>query len=162
MRKRRIEEHLELQAAKLVELDHKLDILQLYFDVRDPGSAKSAEAYDGLRKLLIQAYKQTQVHLAHLSQIHYALASGVEADAVKDKVEELMAEVGLVRIDKVDRTTEAAFRVVEGEGEMREVLTPAYVEAPGGALVKEGTARASQRPAEAVEVVEVGEPEVAV
>jgi hypothetical protein len=79
-------------------LDHRLDKLELYFTIRDPGTSRSAEAYDGLRKSLIAAYKGTQIHMAQLAQLHRAAESADSLAPIIAKLGEFMQQMGVVVI----------------------------------------------------------------
>ena len=125
----------------LEELLRRLDMLDAYLVIRDPGTARSADAYDGLRKLLIQSNKGSQIHLAHLAQIDYALSFESDAEVVRAKVGEAMEQVGLQRMDstKTLQRTDEAFDVVAGDGPETRVVTPAYIDINTRQVVRRGT-----------------------
>jgi hypothetical protein len=121
--------------------DHRLDLLELYLTVRDPGTAKAAEAYDGLRKLLINANKGTQVHLAHLAELHRVASAADSLDPVRAKLGEYMSQVGLHAVDAGSHRD--FFEVTGGSGTSLIVDSPAYVglDGDGGvSLVMRGVA----------------------
>jgi hypothetical protein len=109
--------------------------------VRDPGNARSAEAYEGLRRTVVAAGRDRRRHLAHLVAFAEAVDAGVAADDLRRMIEQWCTEEGLERSS--DATQTQFFRVLDsGEGEI-EVTTPAWVdtavEGPP-ALVRQGQA----------------------
>lgn len=127
--------------------DHRLDILELYLTVRDPGTAKAAEAYDGLRKLLIAANKGTQIHLAHLASLHKVAHSADSLAPIQSKVNEFMSQVGLVTVDDPGQVD--LYQITGGKGTRLVVDAPAYL-AHGGdgrpVLVQQGVAHYEEGP----------------
>lgn len=123
-------------------LEHRLDKLELYFTIRDPGTAKSAEAYDGLRKLLIAANKGTQIHMAHLAQLHRAAKATESPEPVIAKLGEFMRQMGVVEISDPDmvgldpshESFTELFDVTQRDGDWLVVDDPAYVSASDGAV----------------------------
>lgn len=121
-------------------LDHRLDKLELYFTIRDPGTAKSAEAYDGLRKSLIAAYKGTQNHMAHLAQLHRAARAADSIEPLIAKLDEFMQQIGVVEIsdpsvvdlDPSHPSLTEVFDVTQRDGNQLVVDEPAYVSANDG------------------------------
>lgn len=121
--------------------DHRLDLLELYLTVRDPGTARAADAYDGLRKLLIRADKGTQVHLAQLATLHRAANSADSLDPIRSKIEEMMSQMGLIPVS--DPAQRDLYQVTGGKGDLLVIDVPAYVslEADGSSrLVQQGAA----------------------
>lgn len=118
--------------------DHRLDLLELYLTVREPGTVKSADAYDGLRKLLVSANKGTQVHLAHLATLHRTANTADSLDPVRSKIDELMSQMGLIQIS--DPSQEDLYQVTGGKGETLVVDVPAYV-----SLMDDGSSRLVQQ-----------------
>lgn len=115
--------------------DHRLDLLELYLTVRDPGTAKAAEAYDGLRKLLINANRGTQIHLAHLAELHRVASAADSTEPVLAKLREFMNQVGLLAVDDV--SSGEFFEITGGKGSTLVVDSPAYVslDGAGGAIL---------------------------
>lgn len=123
-------------------LDRRLDKLELYFTIRDPGSAKSAEAYDGLRKSLIAAYKGTQNHMAQLAQLHRAAVAADSLEPVRSKIGEFMQQMGVVEIDDpavlnldpLHPSFTELFEITETGGGELVVDEPAYVAIANGTV----------------------------
>lgn len=118
--------------------DHRLDVLELYLTVRDPGTAMSADAYDGLRKLLVSANKGTQVHLSQLATLHRVANSADSLDPVRAKIDEMMSQMGLIPVS--DPMQEDLYQVTGGKGERLVVDVPAYV-----SLMDDGSSRLVQQ-----------------
>lgn len=125
-------------------LDQRLDKLELYFTIRDPGTSKSAEAYEGLRKSLIAAYKGTQSHMAHLAQLHRAATTADSLDPVVAKLGEFMEQVGVVEIsdpsqvglDPRSPSFTEFFDLTAAEGGHLVIDQSAYVSVQDGAVEK--------------------------
>lgn len=107
--------------------------------VRDPGTSRSVEAYEGLRKQVAVASRARRQHVAQLVEIADALDRGATAETIRDRVEEWMMQAGVER--RCDPSVLEYFEVVEGNGDGIEVLTPAWVDTESGSLVRAGRAR---------------------
>lgn len=109
--------------------------------VRDPGNARSAEAYDGLRRTVVATGRDRRRHLAHLVAFSEAVDEGLSADGLSRLLTHWRNEEGLERSSDVDRPE--LFQVVEpGDGDLT-VLEPAWVDTSGESqpvLVKQGLA----------------------
>lgn len=93
---------------------------------RDPGSARSAEAYDGLRKQLNQASKNRRIHVSHLLSLSDSIERGAEYELVKDRVSDFLVELGISRSSDLSRPD--FFEVKGGTGEYLKCTVPAIVE----------------------------------
>jgi hypothetical protein len=93
---------------------------------RDPGSARSAEAYDGLRKQLNQASKNRRIHVSHLLSLSDSIERGAEYELVKDRVSDFLVELGISRSSDLSRAD--FFEVTGGSGEYLKCTVPAIVE----------------------------------
>lgn len=128
---------------------HRIEILLNKLDaavvVRDPGNARAAEQYEGLRKQLGLAAKNHRVHVSHLLSISDSIHKGASIDLIRDRVDDFLAELGVERITKAANPD--LFEIVEtieGESDGFEILEPAVVEEmEGGALncIRLGKAR---------------------
>jgi hypothetical protein len=94
---------------------------------RDPGNARSAEAYDGLRKQLNQSSKNRRIHVSHLLSLSDSIDRGAEYQLVKDRVSDFMNELGISRSSDVSR--QDFFEIVGGDGAYLKCIEPAIVEA---------------------------------
>lgn len=110
--------------------------------VRDPGGARSVDAYDGLRKQVASAMRERRAHLTQLAAFSDALERGASTDSLRLMVEEWALQAGLSRI--AEPTHESFFEVVEGKGGDLEVTAPAWVDASDPdrpIVIKPGLAR---------------------
>jgi hypothetical protein len=123
---------------QLRELEHKLDILEVYFTIRDPGTARSAEAFDGLRKTLINANKTVLVHRGHLIELDRLTSTTDDIGLVRVKVSELMQQMGIDRFASPDSPD--AYEITEGTHGILRVDRPAYIDVQSGQLLARGSA----------------------
>lgn len=94
--------------------------------VRDPGNSRSAEAFDGLRKSLLQSSKNRRIHVSHLLSLSDSIERGAEYQLIKDRVSDFLSEMGVSRTSDVSRTE--FFEVTGGDGPYLECVVPAVVE----------------------------------
>jgi len=126
--------------------------------VRDPGSARAAEAFDGLRKSVIQASKSHRVHVAHLIALDESIRSGGTIDLVRLRVAEYLRELGIERLDKPE-ILEAFDVVGDSDGDL-EVLEAAIVEIDSEgrvSVLKVGKAKRTARPSPPIVDVQMTE-----
>jgi len=93
---------------------------------RDPGSARSAEAYDGLRKQVNQASKNRRIHVSHLLSLSDSIQREAEYQLVKDRVSDFLAELGVSHTRDVSRAD--FFEITGGTGDFLVCTTPAVIE----------------------------------
>ena len=133
--------------AQLLRIESLLNRLDSAVVVRDPGNTRSAEAYDGLRKQIMQSGKNHRTHMAHLLSLSDSLERGADITLIRDRVNDFMNEIGLQRTS--DTSIENIFEIVEGEGSGLECIEPAVIELLDGgtfAPVRLGKARRTQGP----------------
>lgn len=111
---------------RLEDIEHLLHRLDTAIVVRDPGSSRSADAFDGLRRQIIQASKNKRSHTAHLVGLAQSIERGGSLELVKDRVDDFLKELGVEFLS--DTSFPDAFEVVEGEGEGLECIEPAVIE----------------------------------
>jgi hypothetical protein len=112
------------QRLEIIEmLLHRLDAAVV---VRDPGNAHSADAYDGLRKQIIQSGKNHRIHVAHLLSLADSMERGADIQLVRDRVNDFLSELGVERVS--DTSFIELFQVTEGEGTALECIEPAIIE----------------------------------
>jgi len=115
--------------------------------VRDPGSARAAEAFDGLRKSVIQASKSHRVHVAHLIALDESIRSGGTLDLVRLRVAEYLRELGIERLETPEHLE--AFDVVgdsDGDVEVLEAAIVEHVDDGRISVLKVGKAKRTARP----------------
>lgn len=135
--------------TRLINIERLLQRLDAAVVVRDPGSTHAAEAYEGLRKQIMQSGKSHRIHTAHLLSLADSLERGADMELIRDRVSDFMAELGLKRI--YDTGDSELFEIIEGEGSGLECIEPAIVEqlADGRrSVVRQGNARRVPGPPE--------------
>lgn len=109
--------------------------------VRDPGNARSVDAYDGLRKQVTSAAGDRRRLLVMLSELSEALRLEQSPQEIRSKAEEWMLQSGLVQIIEAD--PEEAFDVVGDATGTLTVTSPAYRDAQSGFIIRQGIAERS-------------------
>lgn len=126
----------------IIEMLTLLNRIESALVVRDPGSKISADAYDGLRKMLLQSSKNRRIHVSHLLSLSDSLNRDASMQLIKDRVNDFMTELGVTYWS--DTSLVELFDVVEGDGPGLECIEPAVVERlEDGRIVevRRGTAR---------------------
>lgn len=126
----------------IIEMLTLLNRIESALVVRDPGSKISADAYDGLRKMLLQSSKNRRIHVSHLLSLSDSLNRDASMQLIKDRVNDFMTELGVTYWS--DTSLAELFDVVEGDGSGLECIEPAVVERlEDGRIVevRRGTAR---------------------
>lgn len=136
-------------------VSHKLDLIERDLLLRDPGSAKAAEAYDGLRRQVVAAFSERQAHLAQLAQLDVAVRRGESGESLALLLQDLMRQAGLLRIN--DGANASYYEVVQGKGDHLVVLEPAYVDDSTKRVVRQGRARAESSTTAEESLVETDE-----
>lgn len=127
---------------RIAELHLMLTKLETFLIVRDPGSALSADAYDGLRKTILQSAKNRRTHVSHLLSLKESLDRNASPELIRDRVNDFLNELGISYSS--DTSIPDYFEVVEGEGDLIECVVPAVIDtdADGNTiLLKPGKAR---------------------
>ena len=113
-------------SERLRRIEALLERLDSAVVVKDPGSARSADAFEGLRRTIIQNAKSHRVHVAHLIALDESIWSGATIELIRFRVAEYLRELGVERLE--DSSVPEAFDIVgDGQGEF-EVLEPAIIE----------------------------------
>jgi hypothetical protein len=132
-------EALQEQICALQEKMHeRIRDIDVALIVREPGTARAAEAYEGLRRSVATAARERRQHLAQLAEMTDAIERGATVETLRQRCEQWCVEAGLER--RSDAVPEW-YSVVEGEGPVLEVIVPAWVDSASGQLVKQGVAR---------------------
>ena len=124
----------KMQLSRIENLLQRLDAAVV---VRDPGSARAAEMYEGLRRQIIQSGKNHRTHLSHLLALQDSIERGADIDLVRERIGEYLKELGIAKSSDVSNID--SFEVVEGEGSAYECIEPAIVE-----VLEDGTVRTHQ------------------
>jgi len=137
---------------QLDEIERLLTRLDTTLVVRDPGSLRSAEAYEGLRRQVAAAAGDRRKHLVVLSELAEALRRGESQESLRSRVEEWMLQASLVPLD--DPTVVEAFDLAGGAGDGVKLVAPAYIDASTNSVVRRGVVeRFVQPPRAGVEEV---------
>src|SRR5579885_2330521 len=116
--------------------------------VREPSSVAAAEAYEGLRKQVVNAVSERLTHLSQLVQLDAALRHGAERDALEKLTDSWFEQASLARIDDANHPErDVLFELVSDHGGLFEVLEPAYVDTLTGRVIRPGRARRAPVPA---------------
>jgi hypothetical protein len=113
-------------SERLESIEILLQRLEAAVVVRDLGNAHSADAYDGLRKQIIQSGKNHRMHVAHLLSLADSMERGADLQLVRDRVNDFLNELGVERFSDISLVE--LFEVTEGEGSALECIEPAIIE----------------------------------
>jgi hypothetical protein len=136
--------------ARLSEVERSLDMISRSIErievatiVREPSSALSVDAYDGLRRQIVAAAQERTAHLRQLAV--FAEAAHAQAPQLRPVVEEWLTQAGLVRW--ADPADSRYYDELGGEGEELRVLRHAFVdEVTGRPVVMGQTERVPRLP----------------
>lgn len=140
---------------QLHQIENLLQRLDAAVVVRDPGNARAAEAYEGLRKQLIRSSTNHRSHIAHLLSLSDSLKREASMELIRDRVSDFLAELGVKFIS--DYSHPDLFEIVEtvhGEAHSFEVLESAVIEhMDDGSImaIRPGKVREIQGPAPEVQ-----------
>lgn len=123
---------------QLQEVIHRLEILETYLTVRDPGTAKSADAYDGLRKMLIQIHRGGQAQLGALTDLDRVLTISDDVDVARIKSAQALEQLGVHRVNSVEQPD--LYEITNNDDGPLRVDTPAYVDIVNGHVIMRGMA----------------------
>jgi hypothetical protein len=110
---------------EILDLVQRLDAAVV---VRDPGNARSAEVFDGLRRTIIQSGKSHRSHVAHLLALQESLDRGANLELIRNRVGDFLRELGVEKFTNLEFRD--AFEIIGGSGEGLELVEPAIVERP--------------------------------
>ena len=145
MRRREIEERLDSVEELLDRVDRSIEKIEMVTVVREPNTAISADAYNGLRKQVIASASERAAHLNQLAQFDASLRAGATTSELASLVREWSEQASLETVD--DASQLEAFEVVGPEGAPAvRVLRPAYVDARTGRVVRAGLAERTDDP----------------
>ena len=102
--------------------------------VRDPGNARAAEAYEGLRKQLNAGVKSHRSHIGHLVTLSESLNRNADIELIRDRVNDFLQELGIRTIrDYIPQLFEVV-ETIDGNEDGFEILEPALAEEFEGGL----------------------------
>jgi hypothetical protein len=145
---RKSHELLEEMRHSLDQLERRAQTMETILMVREPASVASGEAYEGLRKQVVNAVSERLGHLSQLAQFDHALRHGADPATLAALVDGWFQQAGLVRVDDpADPRADLLFEPVDGGTGPLQVIEPAYVDGVTGRLIRAGKARRAIRPA---------------
>lgn len=115
-----------MKSELLIRIVSLLERIDSALVVREPGNARSVEAFDGLRKSILQSSKNRRMHVSHLLSLSDSIERGADYQLIKDRVADFMLELGVSRSTDVGRSD--FFDVTGGEGDYLECVVPAVIE----------------------------------
>jgi hypothetical protein len=132
----------------LARMERQLDLIHTALVVRDPGTAVSVEAYEGLRKQVIAGATARQAHVAQLAEFDVALHRGATVEDLRSLATQWLDQAGVTRVE--DPAVREAFESTVAQDQEAVVEVPAYVNTVTRQLVRQGRLRpAAQAPIEA-------------
>ena len=144
--------------SQLGRIENLLQRLDAAVVVRDPGSARAAEMYEGLRKQIIQSGKNHRMHLSHLIALQDSIERGADIELIRDRVNDYLNELGIQKTS--DTSHIDSFEVVEGEGSNFECIEPAIIEVlEDGSIRTHQLGKARRVPGPIVEPIELTQTE---
>lgn len=128
------------RADRLDQLQDLLLRIDAALVVRDPGNARSAEAYEGLRRQVVAAASDRRKHVVQLSELAGLLHRGTTVEAINSLTEEWLLQANILTI--TDPTDRAAFEFVGegGQGQLAVLVTPAFLDLTTNTLIRRGIA----------------------
>ena len=111
---------------RLVQIQALLERVDTALIVRDPGSSRSAEAFDGLRRQIAYAAKARRSHVSHLLALDDSIRTGGNVDLIAARLKEYLGELGIERI--YDTSLSEAFDIAGDRSGEIEVIEPAVIE----------------------------------
>ena len=125
----------------LAELETAVAKIETALVVRDPGNARSADAFEGLRRSVVNAARARRQQLTQLVVLAEALERAESLDDVAVLSEQWNMEAGLQRWDVAEPPS--FFQIIGGDEGRLVVDQPAWVDVGGDAepvLIKPGIA----------------------
>jgi len=111
---------------RLVQIQALLERIDAALIVRDPGTTRSAEAFDGLRRQIAYAAKARRAHVSHLLALDDSIRTGGNVDLIAARLKEYLRELGIERI--TDTSLSDAFDIAGDRTGEIEVVEPAVIE----------------------------------
>lgn len=133
--RREVRDRLDRLERCVDQISRSIEKIEVATIVRDPSSALSVEAYDGLRRQVISATGERMAHLVQLVNFAEAV-SRTGAEELAPLVEEWLAQAGVERV--TDVTDGRYYDVLGGDGTEPRVLRTAYRDGKTGRPVQMG------------------------
>lgn len=128
--------------SRLENIELLLHRIDTAIVIRDPGTSRTAEVFEGLRRQILQSSKNRRAHTAHLVSLAQSVRRGASTELLSDRIDDFLKELGIEFTS--DTSLSEAFEIEEGDGNRLECIEPAVIEIleDGQAVViSQGTAR---------------------
>jgi hypothetical protein len=125
---------------ELAELRRSLSKIETALVVRDPGNARSVEAYDGLRKQVASVAGDRRRLLVVLTEISEAMRRGESADLLLARIQDWSIQTGLAVLHEFSQDH---FELVDRDSGQLRVIEPAYVDVESSRTIRRGVATGS-------------------
>ncbi|MBB5873174.1 hypothetical protein F4553_006608 [Allocatelliglobosispora scoriae] len=137
---------LRSQLAKVLKLldvlDRRADKMETILMVREPSTVAAADAYEGLRKQVVNAVSERLTHVSQLVQLDSALAHGADVEQLQKLTDSWFEQAGVTRItDPRHPQRGTLFDLVSDGGGAFEIIEPAYIDSLTGRVIRLGRAR---------------------
>jgi len=124
------------------DIERRIETMEMMLMVREPNTAVAADAYEGLRKQIVNAVQQRQAHVTQLVQFAAAIEAGADIATLTTMVDGWLESASVVAThDATGPDAGALFVVVEDLGGDIEVLAPAYVDTATSRVIRQGRIR---------------------
>jgi hypothetical protein len=123
---------------RMNEVARQLDSIYTALVIRDPGTAVSSEAFEGLRRQIIAGAQERMAHLVQLAEIDVAISAGADADTLSRMVHSWLSQAAVELIHTP--TDDLRFEQVAGDGPW-EIASPAYIDSATGRTIRQGRLR---------------------
>jgi len=137
---------LESIDERLRELEHKADVMEKVLLIKEPGTPIAAEAFEGLRKQVVNAATARRHHLVQLATIAVAVRRATSVDDIEPQVREWMQQADVLEVFNLPpgARPQDLFEHVDG-GDLAgadeiECVEPAYIDAKTGVVLRLGRA----------------------
>jgi hypothetical protein len=103
------------------DINAKVERLDATIVTRDPGNARSAEEFAGLRKTIVQASTQRRQHVSHLVSVLGDIDAGGSPELLRLRVTDFLAELGVVEAS-IEQFPEAFDPIDEAEAPLAAIV----------------------------------------
>jgi len=147
VRKKELQARLDEMRQLLGQLERHSDRISTVLMVREPATSDAADAYEGLRRQVVNAFAERRSHLSQLVQLDDALSRGADARTLAAMVASWLEQASLRRVqDFTGPGRRELFDVLGDPGDHMEVVAPAYVDDLTGRPVRLGRIQAAVTP----------------
>lgn len=122
--RRTVSGQLDTLAGHVDKISRAIERIEVATIVREPSSALSVDAYEGLRRQVVAAAGERMAHLYQLARFAEAVSSAMPVEQLGPLVEEWLIQAGLERV--TDLYDGRYYDVLAGDGPQLRVLRTAY------------------------------------